>query len=144
MTDDRFRFRRRVELSRAATTIPTSTRPFADLRFATGAMTLAEASPGRLEGRLVGEGWGTWTAWSLNLTGQAFHGNPSQIRLRGTNVIEGETWIYDYRGYLMPHWPGGDEVREVLVGSVIRSNSRKLHDAQEGLYASFYAVRRDG
>lgn len=114
--------------------------PFDKLRFATGAMTLLEVSPGRVEGRVAGEGWGTWTEWSLNLTGQVC---TNQIRLRGTNVIEGEPWIYNYLGYLMPRWPGGDTDREVLVGSVIRSNSRKLHDAAEGLFASFYAVRRD-
>lgn len=117
--------------------------PFDKLRFATGAMTLCEMSPGQVEGRVVGEGWGTWTEWSLNLTGRIFHDDPNQIRLRGTNLIEGEPWIYDYRAYLMPRWPGGDTDREVLVGSVIRSNSRKLHEATEGLFASFYAVRRD-
>lgn len=117
--------------------------PFDRLRFATGVMTLCEVVPGRVEGRVEGQGWGTWTDWSLNLKGQAFHGNPGEIRMRGTNVIAGEPWIYDYRGYLMPRWPGADTDREVMAGSVIRSNSRKLHDAAEGLFATFYAVRRD-
>ena len=91
----------------------------------------------------MGEGWRTWTEWSLDLVWPGlFGGHPNQIRLRGTNVIEEETWIYDYRGYLMPRWPAADRPREVLVGSVIRSSSRELHDAKAGLYASFYAVRR--
>ena len=122
---------------------PDLEKPFGDLRFATAAMTLEVPSPGEVRGSLAGEGWGTWTEWSLDLSGQVFGGHPNQIRLRGTNVIEGETWIYDYRGFLMPRWPAGDHTREVLVGSVIRSSSRELHDAEAGLYASFYAVRRD-
>ena len=115
---------------------------FGDLRFATAAMTLREEA-GRVSGRVVGEGWGTWTEWSLDLAGQFFGGYPSQLRLRGTNTIDGEPWIYDYRAFLMPHWPHGDGIREVLVGSVIRSNARASHQAVAGLYASLYAVKRD-
>lgn len=121
---------------------PDLDRTFGDLRFATGRMDLRETAHGQVEGRVTGEGWGTWTDWFLNLRGQCFFGEPYSILLRGTNLIAEETWIYDYRGYLMPRWPGADGERDVIVGSVIRSSSRKLHDAQAGLFASFYAVRR--
>ena len=67
-------------------------RPFNDLRFATAKLTLETGPDKVLSGRLSGEGWGTWIEWSLALTGQ---GDADGFTLRGENVIEDETWIYD-------------------------------------------------
>ncbi len=98
--------------------------PFGDLRFASGLMTLRESSPGVLEGSVVGKGWGTWMDWSLALEGTTFFGFPHQLRLRGTNEIDGERWVYDYLGFLMPPWPHANETRSTIVGSFIRTGAR--------------------
>lgn len=116
--------------------------PFDQLRFATAELHLREPSFGMLEGRLVGTGWGTWTEWSLAITGEAFFGMPHQIRLRGSNEIDGETWIYDYQGFLLPQWPHAEDPHAVLVGSVIRTMARPKGDARSGVNAAFYAVKQ--
>jgi hypothetical protein len=115
--------------------------PFGELRFATGRLRLEETAFGRIEGRVDGEGWGSWTEWGLDLRGEATYGDPFAIRLRGTATIAGEPWVYDYRAYLMPEWPHGAGGRRMLVGSVIRSTDRASHGAKAGLYAALHAVR---
>ena len=116
--------------------------PFDQLRFATALLTLREPSTGILEGDLVGVGWGTWTQWSLVLKGEAFFGTPNHLRLRGMNEIDGEPWVYDYEGFLLPSWPHADEPRTVLTGSLIRTAARSKLDARAGVFATFYAVKR--
>ena len=64
--------------------------------------------------------------------------------------MNGEEWIYDYQGYLIPHWPNGVDERPAIVGSVIRTIPHSgsappgggpppINPA--GVVASFYAVR---
>ena len=118
---------------------PDLDKPFGDLRFATAALTLETGPGGALSGRLSGEGWGTWIEWSLTLTGQ---GDASGFTLRGENVIEGETWIYDYRGQWLPNWPHADQPRDVLTGSVIRTAARAKRASKAGVHATFIAVKR--
>lgn len=113
--------------------------PFNDLRFATARLDLADAGDGRLTGTLAGEGWGTWIAWSLKLIGAV---DGRSFRLRGENVIEGETWIYDYQGAAVHRWRHGIDARDVLAGSVIRTQARARRQSKAGVHATFVAVRR--
>ena len=113
--------------------------PFNDLRFATAKLVLESGGPGALTGLLSGEGWGTWTQWALALEG-SFDGG--EFLLRGTNRIDGEDWVYDYRGRLLPQWGHAADARDVLTGSVIRTGARQKHEAAAGVHATFIAVKR--
>ena len=113
--------------------------PFNDLRFATARLDL-RVSATVLTGSLRGEGWGTWTEWGLALTGTYADG---AFAFRGENMINGETWVYDYRGTLLTPWSHATDPKPVLAGSVIRTAGREKHDALAGLSATFIAVKRD-
>lgn len=117
---------------------PDLAKPFDDLRFATARLELAVVA-GAVTGALVGEGWGTWIDWRLDLSGTA---DAEGFRLRGKNVIEGEQWVYDYAGGFAPDWPHALNPRDVLVGSVIRTAARARRDSAAGIHATFIAVRR--
>lgn len=119
---------------------PELATPFNDLRFATARLELGSPSGDRLEGLLSGEGWGTWIDWSLTLAGTV---SEDTVTLRGQNMIEGETWVYDYKGMLMRPWNHATDPRLILAGSVIRTTGRKRHNAAAGLSATFVAVKRD-
>jgi len=112
--------------------------PFNDLRFATARLELA-VDAGNVTGRLSGEGWGTWIAWSLDLAGTV---DADGFSLRGENVIDGEQWVYDYVGRFAPQWPHALSPRDVLAGSVIRTLGRERHQSLAGIHATFIAVRR--
>ena len=116
--------------------------PFDRLRFATAVLRLRDTGPGLLEGDLVGKGWGSWTDWSLRLSGEAAIDEPHQFRLSGVNEIEGEHWAYEYRGWLLPPWGDAENTCPVLAGSVIRTAARAKGDARAGVSATFYAVKR--
>jgi hypothetical protein len=117
--------------------------PFDKLRFATGRLELALSADGTtVDGRLTGEGWGTWTDWSLRLSGRLEKPPSTALQWQGRNVIDGEDWVYDYRGHLLPPWSAATDPRHVLAGTVIRSTARAKHDAAAGLCASFLAVKR--
>jgi hypothetical protein len=55
------------------------------------------------------------------LSGGITYGNPFAVRFQGFGEIGGETWVYDYTGYLVPPWPNGVDQRPAIVGSVIRT-----------------------
>ncbi|HKK29025.1 MAG TPA: hypothetical protein VKA18_01360 [Alphaproteobacteria bacterium] len=118
---------------------PDLRKPFNDLRFATAKLVLEGNEGGRLTGLLKSEGWGSLDEWGLTLEG-SFDG--AEFMLRGHNVIEGEDWIYDYRGRLLPHWPNAVNARDVLTGSVIRTEARIKDKMQAGEHATFIAVKR--
>jgi len=118
---------------------PNIDAPFNDLRFATARLEL-RATGERLTGSLHGEGWGTWTEWSLALAGSYANG---AFEFRGENTIDDEVWIYDYRGTVLRPWDHATDPRPVLTGAVIRTAAREKHDAVAGLSATFIAVRRD-
>ena len=99
-------------------------------------------SPARgqtLKGTIGGPGW------SLTLKGARAYGNPMHVRFQGVGIVNGEKWIYDYEGYLVPDWPNGVDQVPAIVGSVIRtiphsgSQPNTVHPA--GVVGSFYAVR---
>ena len=92
--------------------------------------------------------------WLLNLRGSISYGSPSQVRFQGVGVVNGEEWIYDYIGWLVPVWPNSTDSleRTAIVGSVVRTvphhgtnddgtMNSTIHPA--GVVASFYAVRAD-
>lgn len=108
---------------------------FDDLLFGAGTMTLYSPRLGQLSGTLGG------TGWQLNLKGAASYGNPFACRLQGVGEIGGETWVYDYTGYLTPTWPHGIDQIPAITGSVIRTVPHSGGQAAAGLVASFIAVR---
>ena len=108
-----------------------------DLLFGAGTLEISEPSFGILTGSLGGAGW------SLALSGGMSYGNPFAVRFRGVGEISGETWVYDYTGYLVPAWPNGVDQRSAIVGSVIRTVPHSGGQAAAGFVASFIAVRQN-
>lgn len=97
-----------------------------------------------LKGTIGGPGW------SLDLKGAREYGNPMHVRFQGKGVINGEEWIYDYDGYLVPAWPNGVQQVPAIVGSIVRTvphsgsppkdgGPAPIHPA--GVVASWYAVK---
>ena len=112
---------------------------FNKLAFGRGTIVIEEAPIQILEGTIGG------TGWSLALNGSRDYGNPMHVRFQGTGTIDKAPWVYDYDGYLVPHWPHGVDQRPAIVGSVIRTiphpGSQPGSINPAGLVASFYAVR---
>jgi hypothetical protein len=109
---------------------------FDDLRFGAGSLQIEEPAFGLLSGSLGGAGW------RLALSGGVTYGNPFAVRFQGVGEIGGETWVYDYTGYLVPPWPNGVNQRPAIVGSVIRTVPHSGGQAAAGFVASFIAVRQ--
>jgi hypothetical protein len=114
---------------------PDLTLAFNDLQFGAGELNLLEPEPGRIGGSLGG------TGWSLSLDGAAVEGLPTTLRWQGRGTINGEDWVYDYLGYVVPAWPDGVSQTDTIVGSVIRTVPHSNGQAQAGFTATFYAVR---
>jgi len=87
--------------------------PFDALRFGAGTLALTEPAFGQVSGTLGAPGW------SLTLAGHYTYGNPNHARFQGSGDIDGERWVYDYVGYLVPAWPNGVNQTPAIVGSVI-------------------------
>ncbi len=114
---------------------------FNDLEFGQGVIEINEGPMQILTGVIGGQGW------SLALKGSRDYGSPMHTRFQGVGVVGGEQWIYDYQGYLIPHWPNGVQQRPAIVGSVIRtiphSGGEPGTVSPAGVVASFYAVKID-
>lgn len=114
---------------------------FNDLEFGQGVIEINEGPMQILTGVIGGPGW------SLALKGSRDYGSPMHTRFQGSGVVGGEQWIYDYQGYLIPHWPNGVQQRPAIVGSVIRtiphSGGEPGTVSPAGVVASFYAVKID-
>lgn len=113
---------------------------FDALEFGRGTIEIAEAPDASLAGTIGGPGW------SLTLRGSRSYGSPMQARFQGTGLVNGEEWVYDYIGWLVPEWPNStDELeRAAMVGSVIRTVAHAGSGGgtnPAGVVASFYAVR---
>ena len=108
-----------------------------DLLFGAGTLEISEPSFGVLAGSLGGPGW------NFALSGGITYGNPFAARFQGVGEISGETWVYDYTGYLVPPWPNGVDQRPAIVGSVIRTVPHSGGQAAAGFVASFIAVRQE-
>jgi hypothetical protein len=88
---------------------------FNDLEFGRGSIAVA-APMGVFKGRIFGSGWG------LEPNGAIGYGNPWTVRFQGTGAVGGETWIYDYTGFVAPPWPNGlFQQRPAMVGSIVRT-----------------------
>jgi hypothetical protein len=114
---------------------PDINQAFNDLEFGRGTIVIEEAPLQSLKGTIGGPGW------SLALKGARAYGNPMQVRLQGVGEVNGEKWIYDYQGYLVPDWPDGVGQVAAIVGSVIRTIPHSAGQARAGVVCSFYAVR---
>jgi len=112
---------------------------FNTLEFGRGTIEIVEAPLQTLVGTIGGPGW------SLALKGARSYGDPMHVRFQGVGLVGGETWIYDYTGYLVPDWPNGVNQAPAIVGSVIRtlphSGGGAGTVAPAGVVASFYAVK---
>jgi len=116
---------------------PDLSSDFNNLRFGAGNLVITETTPGIISGSLGG------TGWSLSLKGYATYGNPFSIRFQGQGDIGGETWVYDYHGFLSPHWPNGIDQRPAIVGTIVRTVPHSEGRSPAGYVASWIAVRQD-
>lgn len=119
---------------------PDISTPFDKLEFGIGTIVIDDAPSELLTGTIGGDGW------SLALRGSRSYGSPAQVRFQGKGLVDGEEWIYDYLGWLVPVWPASTDAldRPAIVGSVIRTiphSSGTGGIAPAGVVASFYAVR---
>jgi hypothetical protein len=69
-----------------------------------------------------------------------------QVRFQGKGLVNGEQWVYDYTGWLVPAWPNSDATlqRAAIIGSVVRTvphSSGSGGTSPAGVVASFYAVQ---
>lgn len=120
---------------------PDVSADFDSLEFGRGTIEIEPGPMQILTGVIGGPGW------SLKLNGSRQYGTPMRVRFQGVGIVGGEKWIYDYEGYLIPHWPDGVQQRPAIVGSVIRtiphSGGSPGTVAPAGVVASFYAVKVD-
>lgn len=118
---------------------PDVNKAFSDLEFGRGTIVIEEARMHSLKGMIGGAGW------SLTLKGARAYGNPMHARFQGVGIVNGEQWIYDYVGYLVPDWPNGVDQIAAIVGSVIRtiphSGGQPGTVSPAGVVCSFYAVK---
>jgi hypothetical protein len=119
---------------------PNINTDFDKLEFGRGTLVITASSSTTLGGTIGGPGW------SLDLHGSFGYGSPAQVRFQGRGIVNGEEWIYDYIGWLVPVWPNSTDnlQRAAIAGSVVRTIP---HSGGEpgtvnpaGVVASFYAV----
>jgi hypothetical protein len=124
-----------------------------NLLFGDGTLEITAPSTEKLGGT-IGGSLAPNANWLLNLRGSIGYSSPGQVRFQGVGVVNGEEWIYDYIGWLVPVWPNSTDLlqRAAIVGSVVRtvphhgtnadgSMNSTIHPA--GVVASFYAVKTD-
>lgn len=119
---------------------PDPNKQFNDLQFGLGTIVIEEAAEEVLKGTIGGEGW------SLNLYGSRDYGTPMQVRFQGKGLVNGEEWIYDYIGWLVPVWPNSNPTlqRPAMVGSIVRTIPHSGSGggvSPAGVVASWYAVK---
>ena len=118
---------------------PDINQEFDKLEFGRGTLAIQEVAPAVLKGTIGGPGW------SLLLHGSFGFGSPMQVRFQGKGLVNGEQWVYDDIGWIVPAWPNSDASlqRAAIVGSVVRTVPHGSGDggtAPAGVVASFYAV----
>jgi hypothetical protein len=111
-------------------------KSFDSLEFGRGTLVIEEAEFAALKGTIGGPGW------SLMLKGSRAYGNPMHARFQGVGEVDGEKWVYDYQGYLVPNWPDGVNQVAAIVGSVIRTVAHSGGKAPAGVVCSFYALKQ--
>ncbi len=118
---------------------PDLSADFDTLEFGRGNIRIDSAPMQRFSGLIYGEGW------QLTLSGAIAYGNPFTVSFQGKGVLNGEQWIYDYVGYLVPEWPDGVDQTPAMVGSIVRviphsGGDGTVHPA--GVVASWIAVKQ--
>jgi len=93
------------------------------LLFGDGTIEITAPSSDTLGGTIggsLGPGAGNWL---LNLHGSIGYGSPGQVRFQGVGVVNGEEWVYDYIGWLVPLRPKNNHYlqRAHNVGSIVRT-----------------------
>ena len=120
-----------------------------DILLAEGEMVFEAAAPGEIRGQLAFRSdQPDPNDPILDLAGSLESGSPATARFRGIGRqgTAADSWVYDYTGYLVPHWPGGKNQKLAIVGSVTRL---KDHPGSGGAVRhagdvfSFVAVHRD-
>ena len=118
---------------------PDLSKAFNDLEFGAGTIVIKQDAMQLLIGTIGG------SDWSLNLKGARAYGNPMSVRFQGKGIVNGEEWIYDYEGWLVPAWPNGVQQVPAMVGSIVRtiphSGSQPGTVNPAGVVASWYAVK---
>src|SRR5438874_10289870 len=96
---------------------PDLNTPLDKLELGAGTLRITAESATTLGGTIGG------SSWSLNLRGSFGYGSPMQIRFQGKGLNNGEEWIYDYIGWLVPTWPNSNDAleRAAIVGSIVRT-----------------------
>jgi hypothetical protein len=113
---------------------------FEKLEFGRGTLAISQDGPGALSGKIGGPGW------ELLLYGGFGFGSGEPARFRGTGIIGGESWIYDYWAVYVPVWQNSSAILQqpALVGSITRvilhSGGQPGTVSPAGVVASFYAV----
>jgi FtsP/CotA-like multicopper oxidase with cupredoxin domain/peroxiredoxin len=119
---------------------PDVNKPFNDIQFGAGALTIQSVDDGVFRGRLD-----FGPDQQLALKGSVTYGNPPTLRFQGVgDKKDSKDWVYDYQAYYVLDWPHGADQRPALVGSVIRTQPHSGGKAKAGVVASFVAVRQDG
>ncbi len=107
--------------------------------FGQGTLNIVTNVDGTLTGTIGGEGW------QLTLAGSVQTGNPATLWFRGSGIVSGSQWIYDYLCYVVPHIPEGIDQVPALVGSVTRAITHPNGSggtSPAGVVASFFAVHQ--
>lgn len=121
---------------------PDPNTPFNDLRFAIADITVDQSEDGEFSGRLqFGEDY-------LSLRGWISYGHPFLVRFQGLGatpgtIEQGQPWIYDYTGFVVPQWPNGVNQRFAIVGTIVRTVPHSQGRAKAGVVAQWIAVRKD-
>ena len=108
------------------------------LLFGDGNIRIDPAPDGVFKGLIYGPGW------QLDLFGSIQYGTPATVWFRGTGIVGGAEWIYDYLGYLVPTMPEGKNQVPAFVGSVTRAIPHPGDQGATnpaGVVCSFYAVK---
>jgi len=117
---------------------PNLATQYKDYLFGSGYITIDDAPMGVFRGR-IGD-----TGWSLELNGSINYGYPYAVRFQGKGIVNGEEWIYDYLGFVIPPWPNGVNQVPAMVGSIVRtiphSGSAPKTVSPAGVTASWIAV----
>ena len=118
---------------------PDLSADFNSLEFGRANLRFEQAGPGIIKGIIYD------TGWQLDLYGSIQYGNPATIWFRGSGIVSGSEWIYDYLAYLVPNIPEGKKQVPAIVGSITRAIPHP--DGQggtspAGVVASFYAVKQ--
>lgn len=118
---------------------PDLSADFDSLEFGRGNISFQPAPAGEIKGLIYGPGW------ELELKGSVTYGNPATLWFRGTGVVGGSEWIYEYIGYMIPHIPSGKNQVPAFTGTVFRvipHPDGQGGTAPAGVVCSFYAVRQ--